>query len=204
MAVPPKRSANATQRLNEFHMNVGACITQWAAIEGALYEICHKALRSDHHGTAIVFYRTPNLRQRLELTSELVYARLPKRTRRNGGHDHPHVDRWKALSKEFIALLEDRNHIAHTQAVGIPIIPHRITANGNTVIINIMTDEHIYELRASFYENFRTGTRKVIKQEDLPSLIDRLAKLRAELMLFDNEIMQPLLPPPQLSPPPTG
>ena len=50
---------------------------------------------------------------RLELVDELVLSVLPKRDKKDGGHDHPEVTLWKELKKETEGLFKIRSRIAH-------------------------------------------------------------------------------------------
>ncbi len=98
---------------DEFLLMVGNCITEWAAVEEQLFEICRLCLGCPRDRAAIVYYRTPSIDARLSLADELVKAVLPKRTRKNGGRDHPDLRHWRELEKKFRALLPTRNRIAH-------------------------------------------------------------------------------------------
>ncbi len=56
---------------DEFFTWLGKCITAWAQVEEHLFEICVHSLGATRHRVAIVYYRTPTLRARLDLTDEL-------------------------------------------------------------------------------------------------------------------------------------
>ncbi len=98
---------------DEFFKWVGICITEWARVEDQLYLICHKCLRTSHDITSIVYYRVSQLDGRLALVDELVNARLPKRKRKSGGHDHPDLKQWVSVRNEIKGLLHTRRRIAH-------------------------------------------------------------------------------------------
>jgi hypothetical protein len=104
----PPPSTNA-----EFHMYVGFCITAWANVEEHLFRICARVLNTAEERAAIVYYRTPTLDTRLQLTDELVRTVLPKRTRKSGGHDHPDVIAWNDLKNDIKNELSTRSRIAH-------------------------------------------------------------------------------------------
>lgn len=111
MAEPPEKTMQELG--DEFLQMIGNCITEWAAVEEQLFEICLMCLGSPRDRAAIVYYRTPSIDARLSLADELVKAALPKRTRKDGGHDHADVAHWRELEKECRGLLPVRNRIAH-------------------------------------------------------------------------------------------
>jgi hypothetical protein len=98
---------------DEFMMMVGSCITEWAAIEGALFAICWRCLACTKEKAAIVYYCSPSIEARMNLVDELVRSTLPKKERASGGHDHPHVTLWRRIKKKFADLKGFRTRIAH-------------------------------------------------------------------------------------------
>lgn len=115
----------------EFLMWIGTCITAWAKVEEFLFEICDRSLATSRERAAIVYFRTPTLDARISLVNELVLTVLPKRERKSGGHDHPHVETWNDLRLDMIALLKIRNRIAHH-----PVQAHEV---------NILTSANILD-----------------------------------------------------------
>jgi hypothetical protein len=101
----------------EFYTMVGRCIKTWANVEDAVFKLCEFALQAPRKQVAIVYFRTPALDARLELTSELMLSVLPQRTRQSGGHDHPDVKRWNTLIADIKSLLPTRNMLAHAPVV---------------------------------------------------------------------------------------
>jgi len=97
----------------EFHMYVGFCITAWGKVEEQLFRICVNCLGTSDEIAAIVYYRTPTINARLNLLDELVKARLPKKERKSGGHDHVDVKQWNDVCKDVTKLLTTRNRVAH-------------------------------------------------------------------------------------------
>src|SRR4051812_31103108 len=81
----------------EFYMYVGFCITAWAKVEEDLFDISQDLLGCSKEKAAIVYYRTPSMRARLELVDELMSTALPQRGRKNGGHDHPDLVAWTRI-----------------------------------------------------------------------------------------------------------
>ena len=56
----------------EFMMFLCMCITEWSNVETNLFDICKAILKTTQEHTAIIYYRTPTLDSRLELTTEIV------------------------------------------------------------------------------------------------------------------------------------
>lgn len=98
---------------DEFHMWIGKCITAWAKVEEHLFDICVKSLGTTQQKAAIVYFRTPTLDTRLKLVDELVRTVLPKRERKDGGHDHEDVKTWNKFRKQIGEILPVRNRLAH-------------------------------------------------------------------------------------------
>ena len=111
---------------DEFFTWLGKCITAWAQVEEHLFEICVHSLRATKHRVAIVYYRTPTLDSRLQLTNELVRTVLPARDPPSGGHDHPDTKKWDDLRGQIIGLLPVRNRMAHHPVtykdLGLPVL----------------------------------------------------------------------------------
>jgi hypothetical protein len=97
-----------------FYQLIGKCIKEWAYIENELFHLCEFSLGSGEKQAAVVFYRTPTIGSRLTLVSELLLAKLPQKSRKNGGHDDPLVSGWAKLEKAIGALLPTRNLLAHS------------------------------------------------------------------------------------------
>jgi hypothetical protein len=95
---------------DEFHMMIGYCIAEWARVEDELFRVCHAVLRCPKEQAAIVYYRSPQLRTRLELTDELVRAVLPKH--KSGNQPHDDLKFWTDdVLKKINDLLPIRNRI---------------------------------------------------------------------------------------------
>jgi hypothetical protein len=97
-----------------FYNLIGKCIKEWAYIEDELFHLCKFSLGSGEKQAAIVFYRTPTIDSRLKLVSELLLAKLPQKSRKNGGHDDPLVTRWTKLENAIADLLPTCNLLAHS------------------------------------------------------------------------------------------
>jgi hypothetical protein len=162
-------------------MWVGNCITAWAKVEEHLFKICAKSLGVTDERAAIVYYRTPTLEARLQLTDELVRTALPKRERKSGGHDHPDVKKWDQLRKDIGNLLPVRNRIAHH-----PITPKKIDTGG----LGMLDKMSWYEIYVSDAERLR-GRHEDTKPLMTPDLsAHRLAvhgvTRRLELFLLET------------------
>jgi hypothetical protein len=101
---------------DEFHMMMGYCIAEWSKVENAVYKLCQYCIGYPEH-TAIIYLRTPTLDSRLKLVDELVRLELPKKKKKNGGHDHKDVELWSKLIADVGKLLKARNMIAHQPVV---------------------------------------------------------------------------------------
>lgn len=108
---------------NEFHMLVGKCITAWARVEEHLFKICATSLGTTDQRAAIVYFRTPTIESRLQLTDELLRTVLPKPERKSGGHDHADVQTWDRIRKDIGKILQTRNRIAHHPVADRKLFP---------------------------------------------------------------------------------
>jgi hypothetical protein len=128
----------------EFHMYVGFCITAWGKVEEQLFRICAKCLGTSDEIAAIVYYRTPTINARLDLLDELVKARLPRKERKSGGHDHPDVKHWDGVCKDTKSLLGTRSRIAHHPVADRSVFgdPTGIGALGLRTWLEIYMSEH--------------------------------------------------------------
>jgi hypothetical protein len=100
----------------EFFYTVGVALTDWAQIDEQLFRLCGVVLKSADRHVAIVYYRTPTLRARVELVDELVRSTFPKPTRKSGDHASGNEKKWKDLKTDIIDALEIRNQLAHSPA----------------------------------------------------------------------------------------
>jgi hypothetical protein len=54
------------QRRDEFYKLFGQCIKKWADVEGTLFELCVRCLKtSRRQAAAIVYYKSPTIDSRL-------------------------------------------------------------------------------------------------------------------------------------------
>jgi hypothetical protein len=98
---------------NRFFELLGRCISAWANVDDELFRIFRDCLGAPYEQSAIIFYRTPGLDVRLNLTSEIVESVLPKTEKRSGSHLHKRVKTWRNLAASFKSLLSTRRRLAH-------------------------------------------------------------------------------------------
>jgi hypothetical protein len=120
---PKSKTVRRDQEI--FTRLIGECITRWAFIDRALFEFCSHFLGGRSALTAIVYYRTPQLRQRLGLVDELfrtmiaiTKAHIPSRSLVAMRRCDEMLREWKSAHKELERLSEVRNAIAH-QPMGV-------------------------------------------------------------------------------------
>jgi hypothetical protein len=101
-----------SETANRFYELLGRCIYAWAKVDDELFLIFRDCL-GPYEQSAIIFYRTPGLDLRLNLTAEIVESVLPKPERKSGAHPHDSVKIWRKLAKEFRGLLSTRRRLAH-------------------------------------------------------------------------------------------
>src|SRR5580704_18065915 len=104
ISMPDEPPKSGQELGDEFHAMVGYCIAEWASVDDELFQIFRHCVGPIEQ-SAIIYYRTPGLKPRLDLTEELVKSVLPKRTKKSGGHDPAVAD--------FEKLLGTRRRIAH-------------------------------------------------------------------------------------------
>jgi hypothetical protein len=117
---------------NEFYTMVGRCIKAWANVEDGVFKLCAFALQAPAKQVAIVYFRTPTLDARLELTSELMLSVLPQRARQSGGHDHSDVKRWNTLVADIKNLLPTRNMLAHAPVIESVLVEYSLSMTDKT------------------------------------------------------------------------
>jgi hypothetical protein len=167
----------------EFYMHVGLCITAWAKVEEELFEICFDILGTTRDRAAIVFYRLPQLSIRLGLIDELTISVLPKRPKKDGGHDHTDVTAWKDLKGRLDALFGMRRRIAHQPVAYGTALRFRDTGEmapfGEMHSLNKVAFETSYWIYLSQTEGLRGKEKPHLKISDLKdhhSEIERIAK----------------------------
>ncbi len=167
-----------SKQYEEFYKWVGICIKAWATVEDRLFDLCKFALKADPKHVSIIYYRTPTIDSRLNLTTDLIESILPKRERPDGGHEHPTVIIiWRKLVKDIKDLLSIRNQLAHA-SVGV-VISSKIRIEDNSLI----SEESWLQVFTSQNEKLRGTEKPPIKDSELPAhyaavqdLVKRLAE----------------------------
>jgi hypothetical protein len=95
-----------------FYATMGRCIAEWSKIDEALFRLCMECIGPSEQ-SAIVYYRLGGIDIRSGLVNELVESILPRKERKNGGHDHKDLVQWRSLVAEIKTLLGARRRIAH-------------------------------------------------------------------------------------------
>jgi len=166
---------------DEFYTMIGQCITEWAAVDDALFDIFQDCM-GPREQSAIIYFRIQSLATRLSLTDEIVMSVLPKpeRPKSQGGHDHPSVKAWKTAKGDFDELLSVRSHIAH-HPVGIGLEPSG----------GIMPPKTWYELSASSKERLRErqSDLKPLRVEDLRDHLGKIIALKGRLADFLQNVL---------------
>jgi len=104
----------AEKETAEFYQAVGRAITEWAQIDGELFQISANILQANLRHTAIVYYRLQSLDQRLTLTGDLVATVFHEPEKKSGGHPHDLQKSWETLASETRNELQTRNQLAHS------------------------------------------------------------------------------------------
>jgi hypothetical protein len=94
---------------HDFHMWLGYCISNWAAVESLVFDVFLAAMECPRKQAAIIYYRTQNLSLRLDLANELVPIMLEMDESKRADA----LKEWKGIYKEIKDLLGTRNRLAH-------------------------------------------------------------------------------------------
>ncbi len=166
---------------DEFHMMVGYCIAEWARVEDKLFQICQRCLGCSPQRAAIVYFRTPTIRSRLELTDELIRTVLPNLKKKAGDQDHPDLKLWTKLLKDFKEPLEIRNRMAHH-----PVWFHLVSGSDPA---NLSMPEWYFFIHISNQERQRGRPKELSPSDpliiaDLKSHLNAVGKLKDRLHNF--------------------
>jgi len=194
----------------KFHLQLGFCITTWAAIEDLLFTICLKILNTTDQRASIVYYRIPTLDTRLKLIDELALSALPKRERKSGGHDHPDVILWAKMRKRIENQLGTRRRIAHHPVLPMTAMKVRVTKDMMGELVKRLEIRHIetttwFEIYASEAERLRgrDADTSPLKIDDLKNHCMQVRALVDQLDDFISKTLaKHLKSPPEPSPEP--
>jgi hypothetical protein len=188
-------------RQSEFYALVGLCIKEWAKVEDQLFHLCTFALKAAPQQAAIVYFRTPAIDSRLKLTNELVLSILPKRAKKDGGHDHKDVVIWKKLVGDINDLLPIRNLIAHG-----PVVHHihtNVLSSDDEQNGRILSSTMTVEIATSPHERLRErqGSHSV-RDQHLPTHLKEIVAVWNRLRAFYAQLTEalPAEPVPHKSP----
>ena len=115
--MPPVNIPMLDQQRKDFYQLVGQCIKAWATVEGKLFEVCELLLKTRPHFVSVIFFRTPTISARLDLTNELLTVRFPNIKQGNQEIDQPVMLEWKYIKAEINRLLPQRNSLAHDPVI---------------------------------------------------------------------------------------
>lgn len=173
-------------RRNEFYQLVGKCIKEWANVEEKLFDLCVFALKAPRKQTAIVYYRSPTLGSRLKLVDELLQTILPQRTRKNGGHDHPHVVAWGKVYHAIDKLLGERNSLAHAPVREVEAVQTMVPLTGDDPFKTLAS---WLEIVLSEGERLRSVPKgKPLRTKDLHSHLAAVELLAIRISVFHGTI----------------
>jgi hypothetical protein len=172
-------------------MFLGMCITEWSNVEIHLFDICKAILKTTQEHTAIIYYRTPTLDSRLELTTEIVGTVLQLKAD-NGQHVHDDASQWNKLSQRIKDVFPIRNQLAHS-----PVGPTLVDENGN--FLRAVTDGERYRFISypSHQEKARPKTnKKPLKLSDLKNHLATTANLHTDVGMFLHATLPKHIPKP--------
>lgn len=172
---------------NEFMLHLGKCVSYWSKIEQELYTICRWLLCSDTRA-AIIYYRTPTVSARIELTTKLVGTIFQAE---GDQHVSPEMKQWGKIEKELKSDLKVRNQLAHAP---VSAVLERSGDKPNEWILR-------YQNSISWMEekHKKSGGRAIVL-EDLHDHLGRLSQHQYALKEFRTNVLGPKLdslPPPQ-------
>jgi hypothetical protein len=183
-----KEIQTLTAQQREFYQLVGHCIKAWASIEDQLFAACDLILKTNPRLVAIIFYRTPTIDTRLQLTSELLQCVLPQREKAGSGRDHPIVAQWKQFEKEIRELLPIRNLLAHSPVWMVVNSPAVFDSVGN------ITSPVTMAIATSPKERLRGRDPRQISDHELLSHLETINTIRANLAQFISGLLKSALP----------
>jgi hypothetical protein len=185
---------------DEFHMMMGYCIAEWAAVDQELFKIFHLCV-GRLTPSAIVYYRMSGLNPRMDATDEIVKSMLQPEPKKSGAHDSPDVEAWKAALGDGRRLLEDRRRIAH-HPTGMRFKGANFDFASDPNLVRLKLQELTgFEIYVSYTERRRPKSAKLsaLGIDDLKSHLVAVTALRDRLNHFFNDV---LLNRPELFPPP--
>jgi hypothetical protein len=172
--MPPVNIPLLDEQRKDFYQLIGQCIKAWATVEGKLFDICEILLQTRPHFVSVIFYRTPTISARVDLTHELLAVRFPKARQGNQEVDQPVMLEWKDIKTEITRLLPQRNSLAHD-----PVIMN----------INVRTPNS-FETATSPKERLRGKEAKRVEHTGLRPHLSDVNGISLRLENFINRTLQ--------------
>ncbi len=176
---------NLQETADAFFGLLGSCVAVWADVDNELFRIFRHCLSAPLAQAAIVYYRSPGLDVRLEMTTELVESQFPKPVRESGGHAHRAVKGWRNMKTDFKGLLAVRRRIAHHPTRPI-FEPFRA---GESKVGELPPAS--FEIYIGEHEKLRAGEKPSLKLDDLGEHLKAVLLLRDWLRHFFYEALMP-------------
>jgi hypothetical protein len=177
-------------RQKEFYQLVGICIKAWATVEEKLLDICEHVLEVDSKFVSAVFFRSPSVSSRLDLTDDLLLMALPKRGKKDR-EDHPSVTEWKKIKLEIKRLLPTRNSLAHDP---VKLTIHPPTNLPMFLPVRISKSSETLEVSTSEKEELRGRDPTQVKDAQLMQHLTEVNTLSAMLVTFISGTLRQTLP----------
>jgi hypothetical protein len=177
-------------RQKEFYQLVGICIKAWATVEEKLLDICEHVLGIDSSFVSAVFFQSPSVSSRLDLTDELLLMALPKREKKYRA-DHPSVTEWKKIKLEIRRLLPTRNSLAHDP---VKLTVHPPTNLPMFLPVRIFKSSETLEVSTSEKEKLRGRDPTQVKDAQLIQHLTEVNTLSEVLVTFISGTLRQTLP----------
>jgi hypothetical protein len=203
---PKAQERKIKAKRDKFYRAVGVCITRWASVDRALFEMFHTALGIDPRRASIIYFRAVTLGPQLQLTDLIVTATLAQLNSRDPAENakvKKEQDEWDAIEKILrLKLVPIRNFLCHESAADIVTTTYEISGSPGPRVHRIKDVKTWTQL-----ENRRHKPPKAepplgpLKSDDLKKHYDALVDIEDRLIGVRNRIRALLLraPPGPLS-----
>ncbi len=180
---------------DQFYHWVGRSVSNWATVDQNLFDVFRGCMGgAPYMQLAIIYYRIPGLDPRVGLTDEIVRATLPRRQRKNGGHEHADVIRWARIKTRISDELAVRRQIAHQEPY-VAIYTTEVDADGNpTENADYATAWHIYageheRMRVVGSVNVSDYPREGLYVADLKKHYEAVSQIAKDIEAFRIEVL---------------
>jgi hypothetical protein len=109
VSLPNDPAEKAQLDFDQFFSRLGYAITRWAHVDRNLFEFCNFAMGTSKEITAVIFHRSPNIKDHLMLTDALMGYVLNK----------ARLKKWEEIRKMVEDNLQFRNDLAHNPPVQV-------------------------------------------------------------------------------------